>query len=86
MIVDDLEGVLIYPSLAELKGDPENEFLMLGWDIEDHAMSAKFIEENNQKPEWSPPTLTLQDNEDNEFKLKLLVPMMTWAEADKTNG
>jgi len=51
IIVDD---AVIYPSLWELNGDDNNEFLYLSWtDADYNEFSLKFIEGDNREVELS---------------------------------
>lgn len=72
-IVDGSE--LMYPSIAELTGEPDNEFLYLSWmDDDGREFAAICFEENNQTVEIRENKLVLHDDNDDEFTLTLLIP------------
>ena len=72
IIVDD--DALIYPSLADLEDELDNEFLYLSWDSEGLGFAIKFKEENNQHPKVSGDRLLLNDTEGEEISLTILMP------------
>lgn len=68
---------LVYPSLSELTGELDNEFLFISWtDDRGHEFNMRFIEENNQNPGIDTMTneLILEDDE-AENRLLLLTTM-----------
>lgn len=70
-IVDD--NALMYPSVEELTGELDNEFLYLSWtDSEGYEYSVYCIEENNQTIKVDNNNLILTDVDGGEVKLTLL--------------
>jgi hypothetical protein len=73
VIIDD--NALMYPSLWELTGEADNEWLYLGWDDEDgNEYAIKFIEEE-QGICFDGSIITMNDSEGDEVDIKLLIPM-----------
>jgi hypothetical protein len=71
IIIDD---TLTFPCLDDLNGSDENEFLYLGWEIEDLEYCAKFQEGENKMVRVSGSNLFLIDNEGEETQITILVP------------
>ena len=64
VVVDD---AVLYPSLADLSGEAENEFLYLSWtDSDYHEFSLKFSEGDNQTVKVSGSSLFLYDTDAND--------------------
>jgi len=76
VIID--ENALVYPSLWELDGTDENEFLYLSWEEGGTDYSLKFAEGDNREVEVSGCCLFLYDTDaDDETchtQLTILVP------------
>jgi len=76
VIIDD--NALVYPSLWELDGDPENQFLYLSWENEGHDYSLKFCEGDNTEVAVVGSSLFLYDTDaDDETchtQITILVP------------
>lgn len=66
------EHVVVYPSLADLEGGDENEFLYIGWSEEGQEFNAKFREGENRQVEINGSLMTLIDDEGEEFFITLL--------------
>lgn len=70
-----IDGIVTYASLEDLSGDPENEWMHIGWtDDRGHDYGVKFIEED-QEILFDGTTIYIKDHEDDEQKITLLVPM-----------
>jgi hypothetical protein len=73
LIIDD-DG-LCYPSLYDLTGEAENEWLYCKWSDPDfNEFVATFIEED-QEILFDGSTITMKDSEDEVTTIKLLVPL-----------
>ena len=74
VIVDN--DALIYPSLADIQNDPENQFLYLSWEVEGQEYSVKCMEQNNQtiKTTDDGAIMLLEDMEGDRVQLTLLQP------------
>jgi len=73
IIIDN--DALMYPSLWELNGEADNEWLFLKWDDEDgNEYYLKFIEEE-QEIRFDGTSIYMLDSEGDEVKLTLLIPM-----------
>ena len=76
VIID--ESALVYPSLWDLDGDDDNEFLYLSWEDEGSEYSLKFREGDNREVEVSGCCLFLYDTDaDDETchtQITILVP------------
>jgi len=73
VIIDD--GTLVYPSLADLTGEDDNEFMYLGWtDDEGREYRVKFTEGPNQQVEAFGSIMRLIDDEGDKIHLTLLAP------------
>ncbi len=69
------DDALMYPSLWELTGESDNEWLYLGWDDEDgYEYRVTFIEET-QDIYFDGTTITMMDSEGDEVDIKLLIPL-----------
>lgn len=68
------EHVIIYPSLADLTGDDENEFLYLSWINEGADYYVKFNEGCNREVKVVHSSMFLIDDEGDEIQLTVLVP------------
>lgn len=72
------ENALVYPSLWELSGEEENEFLYLSWEDDGHDYSLKFTEGDNFTVKVKGCNLYLYDsdaNDDDEITiLTILAP------------
>jgi hypothetical protein len=68
------DGALMYPSLSELDGNPENEFAYFEWNDTESGdvMAVKCKEENNEIVEVSDNIMTLEDTEGDKFTIYLL--------------
>lgn len=67
---------LCYPSLWELDGNPENEWLYLSWGDSDYnEFAIKFIEED-QEIYFDGSTIYMKDGDGDDCELTLLVPMV----------
>lgn len=73
-------NALMYPSLDEITGDKENEFLYLSWEEEGSSYNIKFVEENNSTVSVSDDgcLMLLKDNEGDRVQLTLLKPATEW--------
>jgi hypothetical protein len=72
VIVDD---AVVYPSLYELTGEDDNEFLFLSWEDGDyHEFNLQFLEANNGEVKVSGSSLFLYDHEGEETQLTILAP------------
>jgi hypothetical protein len=73
-------NALIYPSLDEITGDKENEFLYLSWEEDGLSYNVKFVEENNSIVSVSDDgcLMLLIDNEGDRVQLTLLKPATEW--------
>jgi hypothetical protein len=79
VIVDN--DVVTYPSLADLTGEKENEFLYVSWDDDaGFTYAVKFVEENNQEVKVTDDgcLMLLVDNEGSKVQLTLLKPATSW--------
>lgn len=73
IIIEDY--VLVYPSLSDLTGEDDNQWLYISWsDDKGREFDVEFIEENNKDITISGSTLFLKDNEGEEFQVTILVP------------
>jgi hypothetical protein len=74
VIVDN--DALVYPSLADIENNPENQFLYLFWELDGQEYSVKCIEQNNQtvKVTDDGSLMLLKDMEGDKFQLTLLQP------------
>jgi hypothetical protein len=74
VIVDN--DALIYPSLANIKNEPDNQFLYLSWWTDGLQYVVKCMEENNQtvKVTDDGSLMMLKDMEGDKFQLTLLQP------------
>lgn len=74
VIVDN--DALVYPSLAEIENNPENEFLYLSWEEYGRKHSIRCMEQNNQtiKVTDDGALMMLEDTEGDKFQLTLLQP------------
>jgi len=72
IVIDD--NILLYPSLEDLTGEPENEFLYLSWNEEGEDFEVKFLEKDNPKVTTSGCSLFLVDTEGNENQITILSP------------
>lgn len=71
VIIDD--DVLVYPSLSQLTGNEENEFLYLSWDYEHQEYYMVFLEGDNTKVKIEGSDMFLFDHDSEEsVKLTLL--------------
>jgi hypothetical protein len=68
-------NVLLYPSLDQLTGEDENEFLYVGWEYEGLEYNIRFVEENNREVLVENGTLILKDSDDDEVRIQPLVEM-----------
>jgi hypothetical protein len=67
---------LCYPSLSELTGEDDNEFLFLSInDSEGLEFSARFAEGNNKEACFMGTSLFLQDTEGDEVQITILSPV-----------
>jgi hypothetical protein len=71
IIIDD---TVTFPSLDDLNGSDDNEFLYIGWEIEDADYCAKFQEGENKMVKVVGSSLFLVDNEGDETQITILVP------------
>ena len=90
VIVDN--DALVYPSLADIKNEPDNQFLYLSWwDVDGLGYVVKCMEENNQtvKVTDDGSLMILEDMEGDRIQLTLLHPAdysnETFAEEVKMN-
>lgn len=51
ILLSEVGKPILYPSIADLTGDEENEFLYFSWESEDLTFSVKFAEGENQEVE-----------------------------------
>lgn len=72
VIIDD--DVLIYPSLDDLTGEGDNQFLRLKWEDEGLEFHLRFEEEDNQEIIISGSSIVLKDTKGDEAQLTILVP------------
>jgi hypothetical protein len=74
VIVDN--DALVYPSLADIENNPENQFLYLFWELDGQEYSVKCIEQNNQtiKTTDDGALMILEDIEGDRVQLTLLQP------------
>jgi len=74
VIVDN--DALIYPSLADIKNEPDNQFLYLSWWTDGLQYVVKCMEENNQTVKVSDDgtVMLLEDDEGDKVQLTLLKP------------
>jgi hypothetical protein len=74
VIVDN--DALVYPSLADIENNPENQFLYLFWELDGQEYSVKCIEQNNQtiKTTDDGALMILEDTEGDRVQLTLLQP------------
>jgi hypothetical protein len=74
VIVDN--DALIYPSLADIKNEPDNQFLYLSWWTDGLQYVVKCMEENNQtvKVTDDGSLMLLEDMEGDRVQLTLLQP------------
>ena len=71
-----VDGVVTYANLDEIRNDPDNEFLYIGWTDDDGAdFCVKAIEGNNQEAIVGRGVLTLVDSEGESFEVTLLEVM-----------
>ena len=73
ILVDQLGNPVLYPSLSELTGGKDNEFLLLTWESDDYEWGIKFVEGNNSRVKLENNQLTLVDHEGDEVILKILI-------------
>ncbi len=74
VIVTDVTS-LMYPSVADLTGEGENEFLYLSWsDDEGLDYAIKFQESNNREVKVKGSSMFLTDDEGEETELTILEP------------
>lgn len=75
VIVEDSNHPVIYPSLAPLsgEGDDDNQFAYFSWEIEGEEFEIILTEGLNREVEWSGSQLTFSDGEP--FTITLLVPI-----------
>lgn len=76
---------LVYPSLEDLNGDPDNQFLYLSW-VDDDARSYAIVvaEGQNQSVTIHGTVMTLTDMEGDRFTITLLTEMEL--ESDNKTG
>jgi hypothetical protein len=74
VIVDN--DALVYPSLADIENNPENEFLYLSWEEYGRKHSVRCMEQNNQtiKTTDDGALMILEDTEGDRVQLTLLQP------------
>ena len=72
VIVDD--GAILYPSVWELNGKDENEFLYLSWEEEGLEFNVKFNEGSNREVKVSGCSMFLIEGDGEETQLTILVP------------
>ena len=74
VIVDN--DALIYPSLADIRNEPDNLFLYLSWEVDGLEYAVKCMEENNQtvKVTDDGSLMLLEDMEGDRVQLTLLQP------------
>jgi hypothetical protein len=74
VIVDN--DALVYPSLADIENNPENEFLYLSWEEYGRKHSVRCMEQNNQtiKVTDDGALMILEDTEGDRVQLTLLQP------------
>lgn len=61
VIIED--SVILYPQLADLDGDDENEFLFLFWDDDGAEYNMKFCEGDNREITISGSSMFLYDTD-----------------------
>lgn len=71
VIID--EDHLVYPSIDDLNGEPENEWCYLSWDDGYNEYCVKFIEAE-QEIMYDGSSIYMKDNKDTDTKITLLVP------------
>jgi hypothetical protein len=67
IVIDNGLDSVIYPSISELTGDPENEFMYLSWDDDGTEMSTRFKEENNREVTIAGASIFMEDAEGEEL-------------------
>lgn len=79
-ILEDCSGivtedhVITYPSLADLTGEDDNQWLNISWIDEGQDFDIVFIEENNKEIKVSGSSMFLEDEDGDEFQITVLVP------------
>ena len=68
-------NALMYPSLDQLTGEDENEFLYVSWEDDGLEYTARFVEENNREVLVENGTLVLKDSDGDEVRIQPLVEM-----------
>jgi hypothetical protein len=66
------DGIVTIPSLAELEGSDENEFLHLSWEINGEYYSTHFCEGENENVVVEGSVMKLVDYEGDVVKLTIL--------------
>lgn len=65
--------VVTYPSLADLSGNDENQWLNISWSEDGQDYSIICVEENNREIKVSGSAMFLFDGEGEEFQITILV-------------
>lgn len=72
-----VDKTVTFPTLEELTGDPENEWLLLVWEFEGCEFAVKFTEE--PRPIWFDGSqLRMVDHEGDVVDIILLTPRNEW--------
>jgi len=71
VIIDD---TVTYPTLYDLIESDENEFLHIGWEVDDLGYTAIFQEGDNQFVKVSGSSLFMVDDRGEETQVSILIP------------
>ena len=77
VIID--EHALVYPSLWELTGDDENQFMYLSWEDEGQDYYMKFCEGDNREVHVFGSSLFLYDTDANDDEEKTKITILSLA-------
>lgn len=69
-----IDNVVTYPTLDDLTGEADNQFLLLSWDDEGSEFNVKFREGDNTSVILVGSSMLLKDSDGNETQVSILEP------------